>query len=170
MTKSSLDRVRQLSALVAATTLLAACGGGSDSPPPPAAGPPPAPATTATITVKAADGLLSGAKGCYDINDNNVCDGTEQLSAASDGNGIFTLEVAVAEVGKHRVVVDVPADAIDKDNNAAVGAAYRMTAPATGITTAHSVFVSPLTTAGEFGSIFWPFFGLVAPSPLMRPS
>ena len=141
----SLARLRLLSGLVAAT--LAACGGGSDSSPPPPPPPPPPAATTATITVKAADGLLSGAKGCYDLNDNNVCDATEQLSAASDANGIFTLEVAVAEVGKHRVVVDVPADAIDKDNNAAVGAAYRMTAPATGITTAHSVFVSPLTTA-----------------------
>jgi len=35
MSKNSLNRVRQLSALVATTTLLAACGGGSDDPPPP---------------------------------------------------------------------------------------------------------------------------------------
>ena len=146
MTNDSLHRVRALSALVAATLVAACGGGGSDAPPPPPPAPPPA-ATTATITVKAADGLLAGAKGCYDINDNSVCDGTEQLSGDSDANGIFTLEVALAEVGKHRVIVDVPATSIDKDTGTAVGTAYRMTAPATGVATAHSVFVSPLTTA-----------------------
>ena len=137
-------RLRTLSAMVAAT-LVAACGGGSDAPAPPVAGPPPPPAT-ALIRGIAADGLLQGATACYDLNDNNACDSGEPASAAaSDANGQFTIEVAVAEVGKHRLIVNVPATAIDKDTGAAVGTAFTIVAPATGTTTAHSVFVSPLT-------------------------
>ena len=138
-------RLRTLSAMVAAT-LVAACGGGSDAPPPPVAGPPPPPAT-ALISGIAADGLLQGATACYDLNDNNACDSGEPASAAaSDANGQFTIEVAVAEVGKHRLIVNVPATAIDKDTGAAVGTAFTIVAPATGTATAHSVFISPLTT------------------------
>ncbi len=137
-------RLRTLSAMVAAT-LVAACGGGSDAPPPPVAGPPPPPAT-ALISGIAADGLLQGATACYDLNDNNACDTGEPVSAAaSDANGQFTIEVAAAEVGKHRLIVNVPATAINKDTGAAVGTAFTIVAPATGTTTAHSVFVSPLT-------------------------
>ena len=140
MKNNSLHQVRALSALVAAT-LIAACGGGGSEPPPP----PPSP-TTATITGKAVDGALQGATACYDLNDNKACDAGEPTSAASDANGAFTLEVATAEVGKHRVIVNVPATAIDKDTGAAVGTAFTLVAPASGAAGAQSTFVSPLTT------------------------
>ena len=139
-TNDSLSRVRALSALIAATLVAACGGGGSDAPPPP-------PPATATITGKAVDGALQGATACYDLNDNKACDGTEPTSAAaSDANGVFTIDVVNAEVGKHRLIVNVPASAIDKDTGTAVGTAFTMMAPPTGITTAHSVFVSPLST------------------------
>jgi hypothetical protein len=142
-TYSTLRRTRQLNALFVATAMVAACGGGSDSTAPPPSPPPPA---TAVISGIAADGLLQGATACYDLNDNNACDSGEPASAAaSDANGQFTIEVAVAEVGKHRLIVNVPATAIDKDTGAAVSSAFTIVAPATGTTTAHTVFISPLT-------------------------
>ena len=38
----------------------------------------------------------------------------------------------LAQAGRHRVVVDVPATAVDADTAAPVGVAFRMAAPATG--------------------------------------
>ncbi|HEY9107808.1 MAG TPA: hypothetical protein VIN58_14100 [Roseateles sp.] len=128
--------------LLASAALLTACGGGGSATPPP---PPPAPATV-SITGKAVDGALSGATACYDLNDNGACDGSEPVSAATGADGAFSLAVQPADVGKHRIVVQVPATAIDADTGAAVGTAYTLQAPATGTTTAHAVFVSPLTT------------------------
>ena len=61
MTKDTLSRVRQLSALVAATTLLAACGG-SSAPTPPPPPPPPPPAASLTLQGTAATGAaIAGA-------------------------------------------------------------------------------------------------------------
>ena len=140
-----IDRLRALGALFATTTLLAACGGGSDaaSPPPP---PPPPPASV-SITGKAVDGALQGATACYDLNDNKACDTAEPTSAATDASGNFTIaNVLESESGKHRVIVNVPATAIDADTGAAVGKAFTLIAPSTGTTGAQSVFVSPLTT------------------------
>jgi len=132
------------SSLLASAALLTACGGGDSATPTPPA-PPPAPATV-SITGKAVDGALSGATACYDLNDNGVCDGTDPVSAATGTDGAFSIPVAPGDVGKHRIVVQVPATAIDADTGAAVGTAYTLQAPATGTTTAHAVFVSPLTT------------------------
>jgi hypothetical protein len=131
--------------LLASAALLGGCGGGGSSdasaPPPP----PPAPATVA-ITGKAVDGPLSGATACYDLNDNGACDSGEPASAATGADGAFTLTVAPADAGKHRIVVQVPATAVDADTGVAVGTAFTLQSPATGTATAHSVFVSPLTT------------------------
>ena len=133
------------SSLLASAALLGGCGGGSDSsttaPPPP----PPAP-TAVSITGKVVDGPLSGATACYDLNDNGVCDSGEPVSTATGADGAFTLSVQPADAGKHRIVVQVPATAVDATTGAAVGTAFTLQAPATGTTTAHSVFVSPLTT------------------------
>ena len=112
MNNDSMRRVRALSALVAATAAVS-CGGGSDAPAPP---PPP---TTTSITGKAVDGALQGATACYDLNDNGACDTGEPTSSASDANGVV-LEVANAEVGKHRLIVNVPSTAIDKDTGTQV--------------------------------------------------
>lgn len=127
---------RSLQALGLATTvLLAACGGGSK----PAA-------DAVAIAGRAVDGPLQGAFACYDHNDNHACDSGEPRSAATAADGSFTLAVPRAEAGRHAVVVEVPAEAIDADTGAPVGQAFVMRAPATGNAEAHSVFVSPLTT------------------------
>jgi len=140
-----LARLSVLSSLI----VLSACGGGSsdssDSPDPAPAPTPPAPSAV-TISGKAVDGPLSGATACYDLNDNGTCDSGEPSSAATGTDGSFSLAVAAADVGKHRIVVQVPATAIDADTGAAVGTAFTLLAPATGSSGAHSVFVSPLST------------------------
>lgn len=131
--------------LLTGAALLGGCGGGGASEPPAPPPPPPAPSTVA-IGGKAVDGALSGATACYDLNDNGACDSGEPASTATGADGAFTLAVAPADAGRHRIVVQVPATAIDADTGAAVGTAYTLQSPATGTTTAHSVFVSPLTT------------------------
>ncbi len=125
----------------ACAALLSACGGGGGD----SAAPPPPAAQSVKISGVAADGPLQGATACYDLNDNGACDSSEP-SSATDASGNFSFDVDAEAAGKHRVVVAVPATAIDKDTGAAVGAAFTLQSPATGTTTAHSVFASPLTT------------------------
>ncbi len=115
--------------------LLAACGSGSDEP------------AMATISGVVADGALHGATVCYDLNDNLACDATDPVSAATDADGKYTLSVAQAESGRHALVANVPASAIDKDTGAAIGAALTLKSPATGSSGTQQVFVSALTTA-----------------------
>ncbi len=118
---------------------LTGCGGSDDAQPVVVP-------TTTRISGVAADGALQGATACYDLNDNNACDPGEPASAAlTDANGAFSFEVANADAGRHRVVVDVPASAIDKDTGVAVGTAFKLVAPATG-SASQAVFASPLTT------------------------
>lgn len=131
---------------LALTMAVAGCGGGGggDDSPPVASPPPP---NSVAITGKAVDGPLQGATACYDTNDNRACDSDEPASAAaSDAAGNFTINVPTAAAGQHRVIVNVPATAIDADTGQAVGTAFTLIAPATGSAGAQSVFVSPLTT------------------------
>lgn len=124
----------------AAAAVLVACGGGgggSSSTPPAAA--------QVRISGKAVDGALQGAHACYDLNDNNACDANEP-SATSAADGSFAFDVDAAAAGKHRLVVEVPATAVDADTGTAVGTAFTLLAPASGTSTAHAVFASPLTT------------------------
>lgn len=121
----------------AAVGTLAACGGDSNSP-----APPPAPVT---VSGTVADGPLQGATVCYDLNDNAACDGGEP-SATTDADGKYTFGVDAGQAGAHAVIADVPGTAIDKDTGAAVGVAFVLKSPPSGQSTAHSVFVSPLTT------------------------
>jgi hypothetical protein len=132
------------STLLVSAALLSACGGGGDDSAAPAPTPP-AP-NAVSISGKVVDGPLAGATACYDLNDNGACDSGEPTSAATGANGAFTLAVAAADVGRHRIVVQVPATAVDADTGAAVGTAFTLQSPATGTTTAHAVFVSPLTS------------------------
>jgi len=139
-----MNRTRSSPSLALASlcaAVLAACGGGGSS-----EAPPPVAPTSVTISGIAADGPLQGATACYDLNDNGACDGGEPSSAPTDADGNFSFDVDAAAAGQHRVVVVVPATAIDKDTGAAVGTAFTLQSPATGTTAAHSVFVSPLTT------------------------
>ncbi len=133
-----------LSALLLAA--LSACsGGGGDSSPAPQAAAQATPAAT-LISGRAVDGPLQGATACYDLNDNGACDGGEPVSGTTDAAGRFTLRVDPATAGRHRVVVDVPASAIDADTGSAVGSAFTLRAPASGTGGDQAVFVSPLTT------------------------
>lgn len=129
-----------LSALLLAA--LAACGGSGPAPQTTTLAPPAA----VVITGRAVDGPLQGATACYDLNDNGACDSDEPMSAATDAAGRFSLRVEAAAAGRHRVVVDVPASAIDADTGAAVGSPFTLRAPASGRGGDDSVFVSPLTT------------------------
>jgi hypothetical protein len=123
-----------LATLLASAALLAACSKDPDPNPPPA---------SVTLNGVVADGPLSGASACYDVNDNGVCDPGEPTSTTSDADGKFSLVIAEADLGKHGVVVVVPATAVDKDTGAAVGTAFTLKTPASTSTTP---FVSPLTT------------------------
>ena len=135
-----LRRVAALWVAVGATsTVIVGCGGGGggeDSAPPPPAGP-------VTISGVVADGPLSDAVACYDLNDNGACDSGEPTSAPSNADGVFTVEVPAADAGRYGVVVNVPATAIDRDTGSAVGTAFTLRSPASGAST---VFVSPLST------------------------
>lgn len=143
----------QAALLGLAATGLTACGGGSGdaAPTPPAASAPapspaPAPAPQSTISGTVADGPLAGATVCYDLNDNAQCDADEPTSAPTDADGRYSLTIDEAQAGRHRSIAVVPASAIDRDTGTAVGAAFTLTAPATGTAGSQTVFVSPLTT------------------------
>ena len=125
---------------VVSAAFLAACGGSSDD----NSGGSAAPATV-VISGVAADGPIAGAIACYDLNDDGVCAG-EPTSEPTDTDGRYSITVDAAEAGKHNVIVNVPATATDKDTGAAVGSAFVMKAPPSGVASAQTVFVSPLTT------------------------
>lgn len=124
-------------AFACAAALLQACGGSDDDTPPPAA--------PAQISGVVADGPLQGATACYDLNDNGACD-TGEPGATTDADGKYSFSVDASAAGKHAVVAQVPATAIDKDTGAAIGAAIVLVSPPSGTSGAQSVFVSPLTT------------------------
>lgn len=127
-----------LSALGAAA--LTACGGGgSDAPADPPA------ATTQAVRGVVADGPLSGATVCYDLNDNGACDPSEP-SGTTDADGRYGFDIDIAAAGQHAVIATVPATAVDKDTGLPVGTAFTLKTPASGSTTTTDVFVSPLTT------------------------
>lgn len=146
MSQPLLPPFRPLLPALLATALLAACGGGGGgSPVEPAAAPPVAPQQV-RIEGRIADGPLAGAVACYDLNDNGRCDADEPRSAPSAADGSYAIQVASAAAGRHAVVAEVPADAVDADTGRAVGSAFTLVAPATGSAGAQAVFVSPLTT------------------------
>lgn len=137
------------SLLAATTALLTACGGGGGGVGAPEAEQtlPPEPAVvTVPISGVVADGPLSGATVCYDLNGNAACDAGEPSSTPTDADGRYFFLIDSALAGKHAVVAEVPATAVDKDTGAAVGTAYTLQAPASGIGGGQSVFVSPLST------------------------
>jgi hypothetical protein len=125
---------------IIAVAMLTACGGGGSAP----AGS--TSSNTVAISGKAVDGPLQGAFACYDLNDNGRCDSAEPTSSPTGASGAFSFDVPAAEAGKHRVVVEVPATAIDADTGVAVGTAFSLQSPATGSSGAQQVFASPLTT------------------------
>ncbi|GLS91246.1 hypothetical protein GCM10007916_23150 [Psychromonas marina] len=120
-----------LSVLIAAT--LSGCGGSSESPEIP---------TTTTLSGKVADGYLSGANVCLDVNENKVCD-VDEPSATSMAGGVFNIEdISQSDIDTYPLVVEIIKNVtVDEDNpGVAVSKSYSLSAPA-GFT-----FISPLTT------------------------
>lgn len=126
----------------AAMLTLAACGGDGESPVAAGGGA----SSTASLSGVVADGLISGAIVCYDLNDNNRCDTGEPTSSATGTDGGYLLSVPEDEAGKHAVIAMVPATAIDQDNpGVPVGVPFVLKSPAQA-NTSLPVFVSPITT------------------------
>lgn len=125
---------------IALAATLSACGGGGG------AGSSGGGSTTPTgnLTGQVADGPLSGALVCYDLNDNGACDVGEP-QGTTNAQGLYGLQVDAAVLGQHAVIAVVPATAVDADTGAAVGTGFTLVAPPTG-SAAGPVFVSPLTT------------------------
>ncbi|MCW7538505.1 hypothetical protein OOT46_11700 [Aquabacterium sp. A7-Y] len=125
-------------ALAASLALLQACGGGGG-------GGDDGGGTAQTVALSGvvADGPLQGATVCYDLDDNGACDAGEPTSDSTDVNGQYQLQVPAGEAGKHAVIAQVPATAVDQDDGQPVGVALTLKAPASGSST---VFISPLTT------------------------
>ena len=101
--------------------------------------------TTVAVSGVVVDGPLRDATVCYDFNDNGNCD-TGEPSASTDADGKYAFDVLESIAGRHGVVAQVPATAIDKDTGTAVGAAFTLRTVATGVAGAQVVFVSPVTT------------------------
>ena len=120
-------------ALLAAASALLLLGGCNDEEP------------TVAVTGLVVDGPLQGATVCYDLNANGSCDAGEP-SATTDADGKYAFDILESVAGLHGVVAQVPATAIDKDTNAAVGAAFTLRTVPSGAAGAQAVFVSPVTT------------------------
>ena len=121
-------------AMTAIAALVAGCGGGGGG----AAAVANVAAGT-TLTGVVADGYLTGAKVCLDVNSNGVCDATEPFGTSA-ASGVYSINVPAGQATNFPVVAEVAANAIDADTASAVGQSFTLTAPA------GASFVSPLTT------------------------
>ncbi|MFW2372692.1 MAG: hypothetical protein ACN4GM_06180 [Gammaproteobacteria bacterium] len=120
------------SVAIAASLGLTACGGGGGGD----GGP-----SLVTLTGTVADGYLSGATVCLDLNQNQLCD-TGEPSTTSTTGGSYSLQATQTQVDSYPVVVKVIAgQTIDEDTDTAVIKSYTLSAPA-----GKGLFVSPLTT------------------------
>jgi trimeric autotransporter adhesin len=123
-----------------AAFVLSACGGGGNSIID-------AVVPQVSIVGVVADGLIQGAIVCYDINDNNKCDADEPKSSPTDAQGNYSISIPFSAAGKHAMIADIPATAIDSDKpGVAIGVPLTMMSPVQS-DTSQPVFVSPLTTA-----------------------
>ncbi len=120
-------------AVIALSMTAAGCGGGGGSD---------GGSTTAgSASGIVADGYLSGATVCLDVNLNKICDVGEP-SATTGTGGAYTLDVTDAtQLSQYPVLVEVPATAIDEDTGVAVGKKFVLSAPV-----GKAAFISPLTT------------------------
>ena len=124
--------------VIAASIGLTACGGGGSDTPKTET-----PVVSAvTLSGKVADGYLSGATVCLDLNRNKICD-TGEPSAISTAGGNYSLEATQRQIETFPVLVQVIAGTtVDEDNpGAVVTKKYTLSAPA-----GKGAFVSPLTT------------------------
>ncbi len=102
----------------------------------------PPPAETTSFSGKVADGYLTGAKVCLDINSNKVCDPNEP-STISTAGGEFSLDgVTAAQLASAPLLVEIiVGETVDEDKpDTPIEKKYTLTAPA------GYEFISPLTT------------------------
>lgn len=131
-----LMNIKTTALAIASTILLAGCGGGGSS------GGAGGGDTPRTVAGKAADGYLSGATVCLDLNGNKRCDAGEPASTTGTG-GAFSIQVPDGtDPSAYAIVVEVGASTVDEDTGAPVGKPYVLAAPP-----GKPDFVSPLTTA-----------------------
>ncbi|MBD3610716.1 MAG: hypothetical protein HUJ30_09225, partial [Gammaproteobacteria bacterium] len=97
-------------------------------------------ATRVTLSGAVADGYISGATVCLDINENKKCDADEP-SATTDVNGNYSFEATSDVANGYPIVAVVPAGATDADRPGETLQPFVLTAPA-----GKPEFVSPLTT------------------------
>ncbi|ABM02409.1 carbohydrate-binding CenC domain protein [Psychromonas ingrahamii 37] len=101
---------------------------------------PAAPKDTTDLSGKAADGYLSGAIVCLDVNDDKICGIDEPTATTSAGGGFSITGVAQSLIDAHPLLVQITADTIDEDYPEKTLTPYTLSAPV-GFT-----FVSPITT------------------------
>jgi hypothetical protein len=97
---------------------------------------------TTSMSGKVADGYLTGAKVCLDLNSNKICDANEP-STTSTAGGEFSIEgVTQAQLDSAPLLVEIiVGETIDEDTpNTPIDKKYTLTAPA------GYAFISPLTT------------------------
>lgn len=100
------------------------------------------PTATESLSGKVADGYLSGAKVCLDLNSNKVCDDGEPSTTSTSG-GEFTLDnVTQEQLDSAPLLVEIiVGETIDEDNaGVTIDKKYTLSAPA------GYEFISPLTT------------------------
>jgi hypothetical protein len=116
--------------------LIAGCGGSGGSA-----------ATSTAVSGKVADGYLVGATVFLDKNGNYQPDSGEP-TATTDANGVYTLNIDPADVGKYPIVaMAVKGQTIDKDTNQTVTGGFTLSLPATAVSgTVGSNFISPMST------------------------
>ena len=115
--------------------LIAGCGGGSST-------------TPTAISGKVADGYLVGATVFLDKNSNYQMDAGEP-STTTDANGVYTLNIDPADVGKYPIVaMAIKGVTVDMDNpGVAIANSYILSMPATAISgTVNRNFISPMST------------------------
>ena len=100
------------------------------------------PEETTSFSGKVADGYLTGAKVCLDLNSNKICDPGEP-STISTAGGEFSLDdVTAAQLASAPLLVEIiVGETVDEDKpNTPIEKKYTLTAPA------GYEFISPLTT------------------------
>jgi len=142
MTQQHNTQLTKLTLAVLLASTLAACGGGGDASSSPTTTTSNNPAPTSTITGKAIDGYLVGAKVCLDANSNGVCD-TGEPNTATGPDGSYNLVVTGVAIGK-KILVIVDSNTKDLSRpNYSFPASFTLSSVVTDL---HGQNVTPLTT------------------------
>lgn len=123
---------------LATAVLLTGCGGGGSS-----SGSSEDPAGSVTISGRAADGYLSQATVCMDLNMNSQCDSGEPMATTGAG-GRFQLELAAGDPITQLVVETIANLTVDEDTGQPIPKAFTLKAPVD--ESKDEQFVSPITT------------------------